>query len=179
MCEKQYAVYRHDRCGRSGGGILTAVSRDITSFEVPIPSPLEFLCTGVRVSEQEAILCVCYRAPSAASSFCDDLYDCLNKVVARYPKAPIFLVGDFNFPGILWHDPCPVVTSGSSDCSSFVDMCSAFNLCQLVKEPTRVTASSANVLDLVLTTAPASVSSLTLLPGLSDHAIIHFTISPH
>ncbi|KAH7952353.1 hypothetical protein HPB52_022027 [Rhipicephalus sanguineus] len=179
MCEKQYVVYRHDRCGRLGGGILTAVSRDVTSFEVPIPSPLEFLCTCVRVNEQEAILCVCYRAPSAAASFSDDLYDCLTKVVGRYPEAPIFLLGDFNFPGILWNDPCPVVTSGSSECLSFVDMCSAFNLCQLVKEPTRVTASSANVLDLVLTTAPASVSSLTLLPGLSDHAIVHFTISPH
>ncbi|XP_037573312.1 uncharacterized protein LOC119455870 [Dermacentor silvarum] len=178
MCEKHYTVYRHDRCGRSGGGILTAVSRDITSFEVPIPSPLEFLCTCIRVNEKEAIFCVCYRAPGPAASFCDDLYDCLTKVVGRYPKAPVFLLGDFNFPGIVWNDPCPIVTSGSSECLTFIDMCAAFNLCQLVKEPTRVTASSANVLDLVLTTAPASVSSLTLLPGLSDHAVIHFTISP-
>lgn len=51
-----------------------------------------------------------------------------------------------------------------------------FNLSQLVNVLTRVTSSSANVLDLLLTTTPESVSSLSLLPGLSDHSAIHFTL---
>lgn len=115
-------------------------------------------------------------ADNIVSTFCEDLFDCLNNVVVRFPKAPLFLLGDFNFPGISWKDCCPIVTSGSSECSAFIITCSMFNRSQLVNVPTRVTSSSANVLDLVLTTTPKSVSSLSLLPGLSDHSVIHFTL---
>ncbi|XP_077483861.1 uncharacterized protein LOC144093959 [Amblyomma americanum] len=176
-CEKDYTFYRHDRCGRSGGGILAAVSHDLNSYEVTVPSPIEFLCVCINLNDKDAIFCVCYRAPSAASTFCEDLHNCLNKVVSRFPKAPVFLLGDFNYPAILWSDPCPIVTSGSSECLAFIDICSTFNLRQLVKEPTRIKGSCANILDLILTTSPESVSSMTLLPGLSDHSVIHFTLS--
>lgn len=93
----------------------------------------------------------------------------------RYPSAPIFLLGDFNFPAISWEDH-PIVTNGSSECLAFLDLCNTFHLSQIVKTPTRVTTSSANVLDLILTTVPDPVSLPTILPGLSDHAVIHFSI---
>lgn len=59
---------------------------------------------------------------------------------------------------------------------SFVDLCNRFHMSQIVKIPTRVTTSSANVLYLILTTVPDFVSFLTVLPGLSEHAVIYFSL---
>lgn len=175
-CEKKYTVYRHDRSDRSGGGVLIAVSEGINSYVVPIQSELEFLCTCVTLNHHDVIVCACYRPLLSAPTFCDELYDCLNKVVSRHPKAPIFLMGDFNFPGIQWYDSNPIATTNSSECIAFIDLCSTFNLSQLVQEPTRVTPSCANVLDLVLTNYPDFVSSLTLLPG-SPYNPLYYAIA--
>lgn len=121
------------------------------------------------------MFCACYRAPNAADTFSADLFDCLSIITMRYPSTPIFLLGNFNFPAISWEDH-PVVTNGSSECLAFLYLCNTFHLTQIVKTPTRVTTTSANVLDLILTTVPDFFSSLTVLPGLSDHAVILFSI---
>lgn len=59
-------------------------------------------------------------------------------------------------------------------------MCLNFNLTQVVSEPTRVTHTSANTLDLILTDHPESLSSISYLPEISDHRVIHaeFTFKP-
>lgn len=43
-------------------------------------------------------------------------------------------------------------------------------------EPTRITDSTASVLDLILTTAPDLISPVTYLPGISDHSTLHFNL---
>lgn len=175
-CKKDYTIYRHDRIERKGGGILIAVSDEIASYDVSIASHLEFLCVCIQINYADFLFCACYRPPNSSSTFCDEFHDCLNQVVVKFPKAPLFVLGDFNFPAISWNEPFPVTTSPSKECSSFIDVCSIFNLSQLVKGPTRITQSSSSTLDLLLTTVPESVSSLTLLPALSDHLVAHFTI---
>lgn len=69
---------------------------------------------------------------------------------------------------------------GTRDSREFLDACFNFNLSQLVSEPTRVAANSANILDLILTTHPSSLSSITYLDEISDHKVIHadFAFSP-
>lgn len=175
-CKKDYTIYRHDRIERKGGGILIAVSDEIASYDVSIAWHLEFLCVCIQINYADFLFCACYRPPNSSSTFCDEFHDCLNQVVVKFPKAPLFVLGDFNFPAISWNEPFPVTTSPSKECSSFIDVCSIFNLSQLVKGPTRITQSSSSTLDLLLTTVPESVSSLTLLPALSDHLVAHFTI---
>lgn len=51
-----------------------------------------------------------------------------------------------------------------------------FNLSQLVSEPTRTTSTTSSILDLVLTNVPHLISSVTHLPGLSDHSLLHFDV---
>lgn len=47
----------------------------------------------------------------------------------------------------------------------------------MVTEPTRTAVTSANVLDLILTTTPNLLHSLTCFPGVSDHCCLQFTLN--
>lgn len=174
--EKNYNFYRCDRGDRSGGGVLIAVSNEFVSFNINVASELELVCVCIRMCHKDFILYACYRPPNSPSGFSDKFHDVLNKMRVRFPAAVFFILGDFNLPDISWCVPQPSVSTGSSECVSFVNVCSDFNLIQLVKCPTRVTTTSSNILDLVLTTHPDLVTSLSVVPGLSDHSAIHFTM---
>lgn len=173
---KCYNFYRCDRTDRRGGGVLIAVNKAIECYHVNIVSPLELVCVRLQCAYRNIILCVCYRPPNAPANFCSDLHDALNMICSRFPLAPMFLLGDFNLPLINWSGPFPAASSSSSDYSDFISLCSDFSFSQCVTEPTRITDATANVLDLILTTDPNLASSITYLPGISDHAILNFSL---
>lgn len=148
MGDKTYEVYRCDREGRHGGGTLVAVSRNIPSFRINVVSQLESVWVCITLKSTKLILGACYRPPDAAPTFIEDLHDVLNTVVCRYPSLPVVLLGDFNFPNIVWSSDGPTLEPFSSQSQGFVELCICFNLTQLVLKPTRCTAQSANILDL-------------------------------
>uniref|UniRef100_A0A147BJF6 Putative tick transposon n=1 Tax=Ixodes ricinus TaxID=34613 RepID=A0A147BJF6_IXORI len=80
----------------------------------------------------------------------------------------MFLFGDFNFPGINWSTG--LHTNAVE--RDFYDMCLNLTLSQVIKDATRVSSQSSNILDLILTTAPETLDSLFHLPGISDHQVI-------
>lgn len=168
-----FSVYRCDRDGRQGGGTLLAVSKRVQSFCINIPARLESVWCYVLINNKKHVFGVCYRPPNADASFVDDLHDTINDIKARYPTSPITLLGDFNYPSIDWTFEPPRCTSYSSQCQAFLEVCALFNLTQMVANPTRVTTTSANILDLVLTTNPELINSISVLPGLSDHCVLH------
>lgn len=55
LCGKRFIVYRYDREFRSGGGVLIAVSANLTFFCVNISTNLEFLCVCVSASHKRII----------------------------------------------------------------------------------------------------------------------------
>lgn len=126
------------------------------------------------LNHRKYILGVCYRPPSRSSTFVSDLHDVVNTVTVRFPDVPVLLLGDFNYPNITWSNDGPCLCTSSTESNDFLNLCSDFNFTQVVTQPTRITSSSATVLDLVLTTSRQLISSLTYLPGLSDHSLIHF-----
>lgn len=172
-CDKAFNIYRCDREDRIGGGVLIAVSDRLQSFAFPLVCSLEIVCICARINHRDMVFCCCYRPPNSCTTFCDDLHDVLNNIVTKFPRTPLFLLGDFNFPKINWSTTSPVVCDSSCETKAFVKLCTDFNFSQLISEPTR----SANTLDLVLTTAPDLVHELTFLPGLSDHCFIHFVLN--
>lgn len=91
----------------------------------------------------------------------------------------LFFLGTFNFPSINWRDGTTSLTN-QSEASDFIEVCLNYNLTQLVLEPTRISETSANILDLILTNYPESLSSLTYLREISDHKVIHgvFSFTP-
>lgn len=176
-CKEKYLIYRNDRGGRTGGGVLLAVKESYECFCIPISSELEAIWCCVKVNFKKMIVGVIYRSPSTDSSFNNALHDLLNVITVRYPGIEILLMGDFNFPNIVWSASYPFSDPFSSESSNFITVCSDFSLSQLVINPTRVTQNSSALLDLILTSSPDIVSTITHLPGLSDHDVLQFSLT--
>lgn len=166
-----YKVFRHDRHGQRGGGVLIAIKSFISSFDICLANhDLEFTCICVCTPSNKVIVGVCYRPPNCASSFHTDLCSVLLDIRDRFPKADMLLFGDFNFPQIDWSNLSSV---GSATSAHFLDMCLTLNLTQLVDKPTRL----GNILDLILTTSPDLVKCIQYCDGLSDHRLLHVDLS--
>ena len=73
----------------------------------------------------------------------------------------IILCGDFNLPGIDWstHDVAQD-TQNKQQCQCLLDFVDDFYFTQLVHVPTRCTPTTANTLDLILTTKPDLLSDI-------------------
>lgn len=164
-----FTIYRNDRSDRRGGGVLIAAKKHITSFPVDIPSKLEILWVCITSPSSKHLLGVCYRPPDSPQSFVSDLHDNLTEAKAKFPKASICLLGDFNFPEIDW----PSLSSRTRDGTNFVQLTLDFSLVQLVEKPTR----GNNKLDLVFSSVPDNISPISYSDGFSDHELLNFTIS--
>lgn len=95
----------------------------------------------------------------------------------RFPNASIIILGDFNYPNIIWTNVPAYCDPPSSECNEFLELCNDFNLTQLTTQPTRITPNTANLLDLILTTSPDICSPISYLPGISDRVVLHFFIN--
>ena len=111
-------------------------------------------------------VCSYYRSPDNNLNPILQLQISLNKLVEKSLNMPsILLMGDFNFPSIVWSDgyglPNPNPTYGSELNSVFLETMNDASLEQYVTEPTRQN----NILDLVL----SNNNNLNVVPGISDH----------
>lgn len=151
-CKKHFNIYRCDRGARCGGGVLIAVSDTVLSFPIHITNALELVLVEIQTCSKKLILGVCYRPPSCSPTFADDLHDVIHMITLRYPNSPFLLLGDFNFPNMVWSNVRSYCHSFSSEGDRFLNLCNDFNLSQLVMQATRITSTTSNILDLVLTT---------------------------
>ena len=115
-------------------------------------------------------LCSFYRIPNNDSSPILLLRESLQKLHHMVSSPRILLSGDLNLPSITWSDggiinPCP--TYGHEINQLFLD---EYGLEQLINQPTR----GNNILDLVFSTQPNTISNLRVIPGISDHEAIFF-----
>lgn len=172
-----FHMYRCDRTVRRGGGVLLAVSKDTPSSCIHINTELELVWAIVTIGHHKIILGVCYRSPSSPSTFVDELHDAINIVCTRFPSHPLFLLGDFNFPSIMWNAYAPYSLPSSPQPNEFINLCSTFSLTQVVALPTRATTNSASILDLILTNRPDFVTAITYAPGISDHSLLSFSFN--
>lgn len=83
-----FTVFRKDRAGSRGGGVLIAVSQQLSCSAVNIPSELEILFILCHAAPQSVILGVCYRPPRNSTDFARNLNNALNIVCSRYPNQP-------------------------------------------------------------------------------------------
>lgn len=135
----------------------------------------EIELTWVLVSNNtvKSVFGICYRPPNHPPTFCASLQSSLNSVKCKFPNAAVFLFGDFNFPHISWPLLTTLSGSPSSEAKQFINLALDFNLHQIITCPTR----GDNTLDLLLVSNSDDVKGVTLLPELSDHNLIHISIS--
>jgi exonuclease III len=130
-----YCIHRQDR-NRRGGGVavyykdnLEAVPLDLTS------TPCLLLeCAAVKLTSRlKSILVVCiYRPPSSKAEWVTRYHNCLEYLLSL--KMPLVITGDFNYDLL-------------SDTSFAVNINAAYNLKQVIREPTRITKTSCTLLD--------------------------------
>lgn len=164
-----FAIYRKDRTSKRGGGVLLVVKKHIPSFLVDVTTPLELLWICITSKSSQYILGVCHRPPDSLETFISDFHNNLIEITAKFPKANILVIGDFNFPDIDW----PNLISRTSETSKFIELTLDFSLEQLVNEPTR----GSNILDLVFASAPETVNQIYCSDGFSDHKLLEFAIT--
>ncbi|KAI8514688.1 hypothetical protein Bbelb_072790 [Branchiostoma belcheri] len=167
-----FNVYRKDRVGKRGGGVLIAVRDHLQCTEVPeLDSGGEMLWLKLLTRNQRPLyLCAFYRPDSSDQTALEKLDTALRRAAAM-KNAQLIIAGDFNFPSWDWETmtfkPNPAHTTLHRQ---FVDLLYDTGLDQMVLEPTR----GENTLDLVLTNCPSLIPRVEVIPGISDHNIVYF-----
>ena len=85
------------------------------------------------------------------------------------------VAGDFNAPNINWENHQIIGNVSTSEL--LLQIFDKHDLHQLVREPTRRQLQTHNASDLVLSNNRNPVSSIKVMPGISDHAIVLFTLN--
>jgi hypothetical protein len=142
-----YKLYRLDRKYKKGGGVCVYLRDSLKAKLLKSLSQInesgfhQLWLTVQHAKLKSIIVCVAYRPPDCQPTcFVNDLTPALTSALAVGKE--IFIAGDLN---------CNML----SDCfesAKLREFCNTFNLTQLISQPTRVTAHSSTLLDVILTT---------------------------
>ena len=89
-------------------------------------------------------------------------------------KNNIIVSGDFNAPDISWDTE---YSSQSPASDRLLEIIDDHDLSQHVKEPTRRDRNTQNILDLILSNNSNIIENVSVVPGISDHDIVLFTVN--
>ena len=153
-----YIILRKDRLEGAGGVFLCVNASLNVSEESELDVNAEIVWAKITLPRQDSIhLCSFYRPPDSSIDPILQLQTSLNSLISRSTEFPnIILMGDFNFPSIVWSDgsgqlnACP--TYGTELNTLFLDVINDVGFEQLVTSPTR----NNHVLDLVFQLIPLS-----------------------
>ena len=158
-----------DRLNKAGGGVCVFASDrfkierldDQSSIS---PSGLHQLWLKVQVRNCKSfIICTVYRPPTTSlNCFDEELSGTI--ISALSVNKDIYILGDLN---------CNVLNPNDAASQTLINFCTAFNLTQMVKQPTRITETSATLIDVILASNTDLVKDVKVLPcSISDHDIV-------
>ena len=145
-----YKVIGHNRVNRAGGGVAVCVQDHVYVKERPDLSSFDEDCETVFIEVEEGqqrqnhnvIIGVIYRPPNQdISSFNDKMNNNVN--IVRRENKTCYLLGDYNI-NILNY-------ASHVQTAQFVDMMSSNGFLPLITRPSRVTATSATLIDNIFT----------------------------
>lgn len=147
-----FTIYRRDRIGQVGGGVLLAVRNSIRSFRrTDIESNSEMLACELHPDAKKKFLAIVfYRPPVSDLNYIKEFKKAL-QLASTVKFDRIIICGDFNLPNIDW--TTGTATSGEPICNHFTKTVRDNFLCQMVDFPTRAN----NTLDLILTNFPDKI----------------------
>ena len=152
-----YVMFRKDRMGRRGGGVLVYIKETIPAYEVQLQEEAdckEALWCNLVTGHTTVTIGVVYRCPNITIQNNEKIH----KAISEVSKGDCIIMGDFNHGNIKW----------DSQQSTRVED-------QHVLEPTR----AARVLDIVLSSQKEFVDNVVIQEplGSSDHNQLHFNIN--
>ena len=120
------------------------------------------------------ILCAFYRPPTSNLMYLENLCSFFSDLVQQNSNVPIWISGNWNLPNINWETNivagynCPTIL-----CDVILDFVENYGFLQTVNIPTRFS----HILDVFLTNRPTLIHSCEVLPGISDHEVVHVVSS--
>lgn len=135
---------------------------DLTSIS---PSGLHQLWLKVQVRNCKSfIICTVYRPPTTSlNCFDEDLGGTV--ISALSLNKDIYILGDLN---------CNVLNPNDIASQTLLNFCTAFNLTQMIKKPTRITETLATLIDAILASNTDLIKVAGVLPGsISDHDLVY------
>ena len=160
-----YKMFKKDRVGRGGGGVLLYVREHLNPVECKLETEHEMLGVVLSALERKLHIYLVYRPPHQIVEKDEDLYRKLSSLIRN--KLCI-ITGDFNC-SVNWK-----AGTAATDGTRLLDFATEEYLTQWVDEPTR----GNNTLDLVFSTEENMISNLSVGEklGRSDHNMIRFEI---
>ena len=165
-------IIRKDRQG-AGGGVAIFVRNNIMyKRKIQYESGnVEAIWLDVNTTQGKLLLCCCYRPPTKPSGpdvnvFWDGVASALDNAHSDGYKN-IVILGDLNA------DPHTIPGR------MLLNLCNSYNFTVHISEPTRITSTSATVLDQVLSNVPSFVTQSSVLPPIatSDHCVVSATLN--
>ena len=165
-----YVMFRKDRMGKRGGGVLLYIKETIPAYEVQLQEEAdckEALWCNLVTGHTTITIGVVYRCANITIQNNEKIHNAISEV----SKGDCIIMGDFNHGNIKWD---------SQQCSGIEDqqllgLVQDNFLTQHVLEPTRAVI----VLDIVLSSQKEFVDNVVILEplGSSGHNQLHFNIN--
>ena len=136
-----YVMFRKDRIGRRGGGVLLYIKDTIPAYEVQLQEKAdcnEAIWCNLVTGHTTVIIGVVYRCPNITKQNNENIHNAITEV----SKGDCIIMADFNHGNIKWDT---LQSTGVED-STFLCLVQDNFITQHVLEPTR----AASVLDIVL-----------------------------
>ena len=168
-----------DRPNGAGGGVFLLVSQELESSEpeelrVGSGTDCEVAWAKVKVKGSgDLYIRSFYRPPDKTSP---DYLQRLQSRLSRIPTdkgAHLWIGGDFNLHDINWEEETvlPYATSATVS-NQMLTLAKDHYLDQMITEPTRITKTAANTLELFFTSNPTLINKVETIPGISDHEAV-------
>ena len=163
-------MFRKDRMGRRGGGVLLYIKENIPAYEVQLQEEAdckEALWCNLVTGHTTVTIGVVYRCPNITIQNNEKIHNAIREV----SKGDCIIMGDFNHGNIKWDSQ---QSTGVEDQKLLCLVQDNF-LTQHVLEPTR----AARVLYIVLSSQKEFVDNVVIQEplGSSDHNQLHFNIN--
>ena len=164
-----YSIFRCDRTNKIGGGVLLLVRNIVpcTTFNLPNFQEIDCVAVTLLLKPTPLVICCVYSPPPNCVASLAEL-NLLFQSVTNTNAA--IIVGDFNFPDIVWSAFPTTNISGSDD---FLAAVASNSLYQFVDQPTH---TSGNVLDLLFANEQNLIQNVKINPpfSTSDNFCVSF-----
>ena len=165
-----YVMFRKDRMGRRGRGVLLYIKETIPTYEVQLQEEAdcnEAIWCKLVTGHTTVTIGVVYRCPNITKENNEKIHNAISEV----SKGDCIIMGDFNHGNIKWDT---LQSTGVED-QQFLCLIQDNFLTQHVFEPTRAT----RVLYIVLSSKKVLVDIVKIKEplGSSDHNQMHFDIN--
>ena len=177
-----FCLYRKDRPGRVGGGLVLYINDNIQSTEVTYFQHIDFkqsVWCRLSIGGESLLVGLIYRSPSSPRANDDKLLEILEVAASDRMSSKTLIVGDFNHPGVDFDGHGVKAGDGSVEAQFFSKTQDLF-LVQHVTEATRFRQGQrASILDYIFTDEDNVVDNIQYeVPlGKSDHCCLTWVIT--